>query len=163
MLLRFSFNQKITLFTNAPSFCIEVGTHNFSLMNKNRSVECKYVFMGIILCLIKISNALGLITSKIIKRRLHKVILKYKLVYCLPHQLFLLSKLLKKNWVIVIDSHHECKIVRFPYKLLRANSLISCQNINTVTKPLLIRWHGWLSLKINYHEFYPVSLKTLNI
>ena len=40
---------------------------NVSLINKNRTVECKYVFMGMILCLIKISNALGLITSKIIK------------------------------------------------------------------------------------------------
>ena len=83
------------LFTNAPSpFCIDVGAYrNFSLISKNRSMECKYVFMGIILCLIKTSNALGLITSKIIKRRLHKIILKYKLVYCLPHQLSLLSKL----------------------------------------------------------------------
>ena len=82
------------LFTNAPSsFCIDVGAYNFSLISKNRSVECKYVFMSIRLCLIKTSNALGLITSKIIKRRLHKIILKYKLVYCLPHQLSLLSKL----------------------------------------------------------------------
>ena len=65
----------------------------------------------------------------------------------------------KKIWVIFIDSHPECKIVRFPCKLFRANGVISCQNINTVTKSLLIRWHGWLRLKINYHEFYPVSLK----
>ena len=49
--------------------------------------------------------------------------------------------------------------MRFPCKLFRANGVISCQNINTVTKSLLIRWHGWLRLKINYHEFYPVSLK----
>ena len=48
--------------------------------------------MGITICYIKIFNALGLIASKIIKKRLHKIILKYKLVNCLPHQVSLLGK-----------------------------------------------------------------------